>query len=117
MQQIITSMLLCISNLSLPLSTTFMPLSEVPITAEDPEDDQELQFINRQIESLENLKEYYSAKAVRYRNRGDRLQYETDSANILESRKLWKQADQYDKIADRIQTEIDKLQIQKERLE
>jgi len=40
------------------------------------ENEDELKYLNRQIESLTNLKNYYAAKAVRFRNKGIRMQYQ-----------------------------------------
>ena len=70
----------------------------------------DLSAIDSQIESLENLKEYYLAKAKRLRNKGDRLQYNLNEETLPIAEKCWKSADNYDKISDQIQEEINNLE-------
>jgi hypothetical protein len=69
----------------------------------------DLKNIDAQIKSLEDLKEHYLAKATRLRNRGDRLQFNSKDDGLISAQKCWQSANQYDKIADQIQGEIDKL--------
>jgi len=69
----------------------------------------DLKNINSQIRSLENLKDYYLAKATRLRNRADRLQFNSREDGLPEAQKYWNLADKYDRMADQIQDEIDKL--------
>ena len=69
----------------------------------------DLKNIDAQIKSLGDLKEYYLAKATRLRNRGDRLQFNSEEDGLISAQKCWQSANQYDKLADQIQEEIDKL--------
>jgi hypothetical protein len=75
----------------------------------------DLAMIDSQIQSLENLKAHYLAKASRWRSKGDRLQFNTSEDGLVSAQKSWKSADEYDRIADKIQGDIDNLK--KERQE
>lgn len=70
--------------------------------------------IDSQIESLENLKDYYLAKATRLRSRGDRIQFNSKAGGVTSAQKCWRSANQYDKIADQIQGEIDNLKAERD---
>jgi hypothetical protein len=70
---------------------------------------QEVEYYNEQIQSLTNLRDYYSAKALRYRNRANHFEYQNGPENLVESRKLKKQAEEYEIIVGRIEEELVKL--------
>lgn len=72
---------------------------------------------DEQISSMTRLKNYYMAKSVRYRNRATRIRYQDREEADSESEKLVKQANEYDKIVDRLNREIAKLESQKRKLE
>lgn len=72
--------------------------------------------IDAQIQSLENLKNHYLAKATRLRARGDRLQFQSDEQGLISAEKCWNSADHYDRLADQIQEEIDNLEKERERV-
>ena len=74
-------------------------------------------YPTQQIESLANLKDYYLAKAARFRNRANRYQFQTGGANYPEAKKLWKEADEYDNIVHRINEELVQLERQKSSVE
>ena len=78
-------------------------------------DDEELIYLNRQIENLKELKEYYVDKANRAQSRGRRLTFQNDSLRT-EARQQLLQAEEYKKIADQIGKEIDILEGQREKL-
>lgn len=79
------------------------------------EDEDELQYVNKQIESLTNLKNYYGAKSVRFRNRASRLQFQQNLQT--EARRLTAQADEYDKIVEKLNAEINRLEQQRDALD
>lgn len=112
MNKIVLMLMLCVSSSAL-YSTSPM-FSDITPPQTQSEQEKEYQYLTRQINSLVNLKDYYVAKAARFRNRGDRLQFQGGGDNIPEAQKLWKQAREYDKISQRIQVEIDKLKEQRE---
>ena len=70
----------------------------------------DIQSIDSQIESLENLKGYYLSKAIRLRNRGDRLNFDSKEDNRELAQKYWHYADRYDRLSDQIQEEINSLE-------
>ncbi len=74
----------------------------------------DLAMIDSQIQSLEDLKAYYLAKASRLRSRGDRLQFSSSENGLGSAQKSWKSADEYDRIADQIQGDIDNLKKERE---
>lgn len=73
----------------------------------------DMKMINSQIESLTNLKEYYLTKAARVRNLGDRLQFSSHQDGLITAQKCWQSADEYDRISDQIQEEINNLEKEK----
>lgn len=78
--------------------------------------EKEYRYVVRQIDSLTNLKDYYMAKATRFRNRANRYQYQNGGANYPEAKKLWREADEYDNIVKRINDELEDLEVQKTEL-
>lgn|GEM_PF-2740539 len=74
----------------------------------------DLAMIDSQIHSLEELKAHYLAKAARLRSKGDRLQFNTFDDGLASAQKSWKSADEYDRIADKIQGDIDNLKKERE---
>ncbi len=76
----------------------------------------DLSAIDSQLESLENLKEYYREKAKRLRNKGDRLSYNLNEESLPIAEKCWKSANNYDKISDQIQEEINNLEQEREQV-
>lgn len=77
----------------------------------------DLEMITSQIQSYENLKEYYLNKAARLRSRGDRLQFSSREDGLISAEKEWKLADKYDKMADQIQDKIDSLEEERAEVE
>ena len=73
--------------------------------------------IDQQIDSMTRLKNYYMAKSVRYRNRATRIHFQDNDQMDGESDKLVKQANEYDKIVNKLNHEIVKLENQKRKLE
>lgn len=71
-------------------------------------------MIDSQIQSLEELKAYYLAKAARLRTKGDRLQFNSSGDGLASAQKSWKSADEYDRIADQIQGDINNLKKERE---
>jgi hypothetical protein len=77
---------------------------------------QEIEYYDEQIQALTNLRDYYCAKAVRYRNRANHFEYQNGSDSIKESKKLKAQAEEYETIVSRIEEELVKLQEKRETL-
>lgn len=77
----------------------------------------DLSAIDAQIESLENLKQYYISKAKRLRSKGDRAIYSSFEDNRSFAEKYWKSANNYDKISDEIQEEINNLEKERKLVE
>ena len=73
----------------------------------------QIEMISSQIESLTNLKDYYLTKAARVRNLGDRVQFSSEDNGLVTAQKCWNSADRYDRIADQIQVEINNLEKQR----
>jgi hypothetical protein len=72
--------------------------------------EQEVAYYDEQIQVLTNLRDYYSAKAVRYRNRANHFEYQNGKDTITEAKKLKKQAEEYEMIVGRIEEELVRLQ-------
>ncbi|MCH9811992.1 hypothetical protein K0U07_04420 [bacterium] len=77
----------------------------------------DLRNINKQIASLEDLKEHYVGRAIRLRNRADRTQFNSQENGLISAQKYWKEANKCDRIADQIQKEIDSLKEEREFVE
>jgi hypothetical protein len=74
----------------------------------------EIESIDSQLESLLNLRDYYSNKMTRYRNRATR--YELQGENPSESKSLTIEADKIQGVINQIDEEIAKLEKSKEDL-
>jgi hypothetical protein len=74
----------------------------------------ELETIDNQLESLLNLRDYYSSKMMRYRNRATR--YEFQGENPSQSKTLTVEADKIQGVISQIDEEIAKLEKEKEEL-
>lgn len=74
----------------------------------------ELRSIDQEIDKLTNQRNLYLAKATRFQNQGDRLQFEHN--DLIDARRAWQQAQIHREIATRIQEEIDALQIRRAKL-
>jgi len=75
---------------------------------------EEIEYYNEQIQALTNLRDYYSAKAVRYRNRASHFEYQNGKENVLEAKKLKKEAEEYETIVGHIDQELVKLHEKRE---
>ena len=64
--------------------------------------------LDEEITRLSNQRNLYLAKATRFQNQGDRLQF--DRNNLIDARLAWQQAEINREIAARIQQEIDILE-------
>lgn len=73
--------------------------------------DAEIESINKKIAELEEMKKGYEAKAIKHANNGERLQYIEGQLQI--AKKHWKLAEEYKKIVEKIQVEIDELKAKK----
>lgn len=91
--------------------------SKVSISESKTGKDLDLRNINEQIQSLENLKEHNVARAIRLRNRADRLQFNSEQTSLISAQKYWKEANECDKIADQIQQEINSLKEERDFVE
>ncbi|MBP9842127.1 MAG: hypothetical protein KBC64_06875 [Simkaniaceae bacterium] len=72
---------------------------------------EEVKQIDRAVEKLTDLRDLELAKAARYQDQGDRLQFK--SHDLIDARRYWNQADTSREIAARYQQEIDKLKIRR----
>lgn len=63
--------------------------------------------IDKAVEKLSDLRDLELAKAARYQDQGDRIQF--NSNDLIDARRYWAQADASREIAARYQQEIDKL--------
>ncbi len=78
---------------------------------------EKISHIDDQISSMMNLKNYYMAKAVRYRNRANRIKYQNSSESEDESSQLMKQAEECDDIVKKINIDLAKLEGERRKLE
>jgi len=81
------------------------------ITANYPE---ELQELDNKMEELRALKRGFESRAIRAEDQADRMQFEDRYA--LEARRYYQIAADNREKAEKIQMEIDKLEIQKKNL-
>jgi hypothetical protein len=77
-------------------------------------DQEMLAYLNEEIASLEDLKNKYLAKAARFQNQGDRLQFNSES--LYEARVYWNMADTAKNNADQIEEELVLLRQQRDRI-
>jgi hypothetical protein len=77
-------------------------------------DQEMLAYLNEEISSLEDLKNKYIAKAARFQNQGDRLQFNSES--LYEARVYWNMADTAKNNADQIEEELVLLRQQRDRI-
>jgi len=82
-------------------------------TAENPKASR-IEQIDRQIEELKEIKRGYQAKANRFADQAERLQFYDRS--LLESRRLSELAQENQEKANRAQEEIDKLTQERDKL-
>jgi hypothetical protein len=73
-----------------------------------------IEQLNRQIEELQNIKRGYAARASRFNDQAERLQFQDRS--LLESRRLSELADENTEKAARAQAEIDRLTLERDKL-
>lgn len=78
-------------------------------------DEQQLNYLNQQIEDLEDERDKFIAKAARARDQGDRLQFE--QGMLTDARRYWKLADTCDEIAKKIDQQIVVLKKQRDTLQ
>ena len=77
--------------------------------------EEEIVHINSKIAHFKHLRNYYSSKVVRFRNKADRLQFQ-DNRNNIESKKLFKISDEYEQKVYYIDREINKLEVRRNKL-
>ncbi len=87
---------------------------EIQFLAENPAIAAQVQEIDRQITELQAMKRGFEARALRHEDYAQRLQFE-DRA-VLETRRHLELADENRAKADRVQQEIDRLQIERRKL-
>jgi hypothetical protein len=85
-----------------------------PIDTTKPTEDQIVQ-IDKEISDLQDMKEKFKAKAARYQDLGDRLQFYDNY--VTEARRYWDLSDCALEIADKIDIEIALLKQQKLKLQ
>ncbi len=74
----------------------------------------EIEVIDNELESLLNLRDYYSSKVARYRNRASR--YEFQGENQEESKHLGIEADKLEGVITQIDEEITRLEKERARI-
>lgn len=80
---------------------------------EDDHVEEKITHIDHQIDSLEKLRNYYLAKAARYRTRASRIKFSQIEQEDVDSHQLVHQAEEYEKTARKLTREIQKLERQK----
>jgi tRNA C32,U32 (ribose-2'-O)-methylase TrmJ len=68
----------------------------------------QLEVIDNEIESLMNLRDYYTSRMSRYRNRASRYEFQGD--NLEESKHLLSEADKMEGVIKQIDEEINRLE-------
>ncbi len=68
----------------------------------------QLEVMDNEIESLMNLRDYYTSKMSRYRNRASRYEFQGD--NLEESKHLSSEADKMESVVKQIDEEINRLE-------
>lgn len=84
---------------------------EQPSTKSYKPGEKELEQLDTAIEKLTNLRNLELAKAARYQDQGDRLQFRQNQ--LMDARRYWQMADNSREIAARYQEEIDKLEVKR----
>ncbi len=109
---------LALAILVLPLirvdSYAVAPEGEIVRPQDDKDLQAELSEINHQIDSLDDLKNFYTAKVERLKTKGDRLQFQ---GAINDAQNSWNRADEYQQIVERISGELEQLHEEKEEIE
>ncbi|MCF7806322.1 MAG: hypothetical protein K9M07_07230 [Simkaniaceae bacterium] len=77
-------------------------------------DQQYLALLNEEIERLEDERNKYIARAARFQDQGDRLQFQPEY--LVEARRYWNKADEASEIANQLQVEIDRLKLERDQL-
>ena len=77
-------------------------------------DEEMLAFLNQEINSLEKLRDNYLAKAAKFQNQADRLQFKSDS--LYEARIYWNLADMDRAAAEQIEENLIVLKEQRDRI-
>ena len=75
---------------------------------------EKVEKIDVQIEQLKEKKRGFEGRAVRAENQADRMQFDDESG--LETRRYYRVADENREKADRVQEEIDRLEMEKTEL-
>ncbi len=94
----------------------FMPLSLSEMTVSANESfaksayvkQKEIAVVDNELESLMNLRDYYTSKVHRYRSRAMRYEFQGD--NLEEYKHLSLEADKLDSVIKQIDEEIDRLE-------
>ena len=94
-----------------------IPLFSFLLSVGHANSDQEemmMEYYNEEIEVLEDLRDKYEAKAARFQDQGDRLQFQNGS--LYEARRYWDRAQIAKEIAKKINLDIEKLKKEKNEL-
>ena len=81
----------------------------------DPEGKQMLDYLNHEINTLQDMKEKYELKIARYQDLGDRLQFQQN--NLSDARRYWALAAKSKEMVCQINHELTILRSQRIRLE
>ena len=92
------------------------PSYKIPDQFSDKEltDQEMLAYLNEEINSLQDLRNKYLAKAARFQNQADRLQFKSES--LYEARIYWNMADTARATAEQIEEELIVLKAQRDRI-
>ena len=92
------------------------PTYKTPDQFSDKElsDQEMLAYLNEEINSLQDLRNKYLAKADRFQNQADRLQFRSES--LYEARIYWNMADTARATAEQIEEELIVLKEQRDRI-
>jgi hypothetical protein len=88
--------------------------TELQFLADNPTIRAQVAEIDRQLGELEAMKKGFEARALRHEDQAQRLQFE-DRA-LLETRRHYELADENRAKAEKVQQEIDRLQVEKRKL-
>lgn len=89
-------------------------VSKTAYSYNSPKEHTEIDDINRKIAELEDMKKGYEARAIKHANTADRLQFIEGQLQL--AKKHWKLSAESKKIAEKIQTQIDELEAQKQQI-
>lgn len=108
--KVLTLSLLAIASYLIPISKDF---SVTPVATSQSAyiKQKEIDAIDNELESLMNLRDYYTSKMTRYRNRAARYEFQGD--NLEESKHLYEEADKIEAVIKQIDEEI--VRLEKER--